>query len=155
MRAVRPGSIQAAVRESITAAGGLECASNDLGLSIASLSRASVCDEERPGGLGVNHLHRLGRILPETAVPIAKHFATLAGGVFQEIPVKGQLVASIHSLTKEFSDVLGQHAQAHSEASSNPDRFTKSEAREAIKEVTDLIEAAMSYRLSLEAELDE
>ncbi len=36
---------------------------------------------DRPGGLGVNYLHTLGRVVPEAAVPIAVHFARLGGGV--------------------------------------------------------------------------
>ncbi|NOX39739.1 MAG: hypothetical protein GXP05_04290 [Alphaproteobacteria bacterium] len=86
MRNVRHGSIQSAVRKAITVSGGLECASDDLGMSIANLSRASSDDEDRPGGLGVNHLHRLGRILPTAAVPIAQHFAHLSGGFYQPCP---------------------------------------------------------------------
>ncbi|WP_406646914.1 hypothetical protein QEZ52_00425 [Aliisedimentitalea scapharcae] len=149
MRAVKPGSIQEVVRDAISVAGGLECASNDLGLAVSSLSRASSCDEDRPGGLGVNHLHRLGRIVPQSAEPVAVHFARLAGGVFQPLPVQGALRSNIHDLTKEFSDVLSVHAKAHSEVSSNPDDFTRLEAQAAIKEVDELVQAAMAYRAAL------
>ena len=39
-----------------------------------------------PGtGLGVAHLHRLAVAFPQAAVPLAEHFAALAGGTFQSI----------------------------------------------------------------------
>lgn len=149
MRNTRPDSIQEAVRASIKAAGGLECASNDLGLSISSLSRASGTDDDRPGGLGVNYLHTLGRVVPEAAVPIAVHFARLGGGVFQPLPDRGPTLVSINKLMHEFSDVLDVHAHAHSERSENPEDFTRDEAIRAIKEVDELVQAALAYRAAL------
>ncbi len=95
MRNVRPGSVKAAVQALIREAGALEAASNDLGHSGSSLSRASSNDEDRPGGLGVNHLHRLGRILPASAEPMAVHFAGLAGRVFQPVPACGSLTSDL------------------------------------------------------------
>ncbi len=149
MRNNRPDSIQEAVRASIKAAGGLEAASNDLGLSVSSLSRASGSDEDRPGGLGVNYLHTLGRVVPAAAVPIAAHFSRLAGGVFQPLPDKGPLLANINTLMREFSDVLDVHAHAHSERSDDPSDFTRDEAAKAIKEVDELVQAALVYRAAL------
>lgn len=149
MRNVRPGSIQSAVQSAIRRAGGLEAASEDLGLSVASLSRASSNDEDRPGGLGVNHLHRLGRIASESAEPIAVHFAGLAGGVFQPLSSKGQATLDLSSLMKEFSDVVAHHAKAHSDASENPSEFTRAEASRAVIEVDELVQAALLYKAAL------
>lgn len=151
MRNVKPGSIQAAVQAAIKAAGGLESAGNDLGMSTANLSRASSNDEDRPGGLGVNHLHRLGRILPTCAEPIAVHFAGLAGGVFQPVPVRGTLTSDLSTLMKEFADVVALHASAHSKTSDNQDDFTPSEAAASAKEVDELVRAALIYKAALEA----
>jgi hypothetical protein len=155
MRNTRPGSIQEVVRASIKAAGGLESASNDLGLSVSSLSRASGTEEDRPGGLGVNYLHTLGRVVPAAAEPIAVHFARLAGGVFQPLPDTGQTLVFINKLVREFSDVLDVHAQAHSDRSENPADFTSDEAARAIKEVDELVQTALVYRAALLERLEQ
>ncbi|MBO9398756.1 hypothetical protein J7400_18950 [Shimia sp. R9_2] len=144
MRRVRAGSIQDAVRGAYAAAGGIECAADDLGISASALSRAiDASDEARPGGLGVNYLHRLCRITPEAAAPIAEHFARLSGGVFK--PRREQTQSGcIHTLMSEFSDVLKCHADAFSEASQNPDGFTPEEAKATLKEIEE-------HRAQLEA----
>jgi len=149
MRNARHGSIQSAVRAAIKAAGGLECASNDLGMSVANLSRASSDDEDRPGGLGVNHLHRLGRILPRAAVPVAQHFAHLAGGFYQPCPDGGIFASDISRLTLEFSRLLDIHARAMSEASENPNDYTPSEAQEQLAEMDQFISVAAKLRAAL------
>lgn len=151
MRNVRHGSMQAAVQASIRSAGGLEAASNDLGLSVSSLSRASSDDEDRPGGLGVNHLHRLGRMVPSSSAPIAAHFAGLAGGVFIVLPSHGPIDLDLSFLMKEFADVVALHANAHSDASDRPGKFTPTEAAATAKEVEELIKAALIYKAALDA----
>ena len=78
-RMTRPGSIQDAVRQVFGAVGGLENAAADLGVSLSVLSYGTENREDRPGGLGVNYLDRLGRIEPQAAEAVARHFATLAG----------------------------------------------------------------------------
>ena len=150
MRNVRPGSIQAAIREVITRAGGLECVSADIGVSVTNLSRATACDDDRPGGLGINHFDRLGRIIPDSVVPLAQHFSHMAGGVFQPLKVGGALGADMSQLTAEFADVLAVHAEAMSSRSKNPDDYTVEEARAALKEVDELIAVAARVRGSLE-----
>ena len=81
MRKLKTGSVQQAVREAYTAAGGIHCVADDVALSAALLSRAiDASDEHRPGGLGINYLDRLSRIVPQAAAPIAEHFARLGGG---------------------------------------------------------------------------
>lgn len=148
-RATRPGSIQAAVRQSIRALGGLECASDDLGVSVSVLSYGTEVSDTRPGGLGVNYLDRLGRIDGLAAVPIAQHFAHLAGGVFQPICPEGATATNINHITQEFSDVLAKHAEAHSNASENPNDYTPHEAAAQIKELDELIATSANLRAAL------
>lgn len=149
MRGVRPGSIQSAVQAAIRATGGLECASADIGVSVTNLSRASSCEDDRPGGLGINHLDRLGRIVPASAVPLAEHFAHLAGGVFQPMVHDGSLATDISDLTAEFADVLAVYAVCMSERSKLPHDFTTAEAQATLKEVDDLLRVCARLRGSL------
>lgn len=148
-RPVRPGSIQAAVRAAYRAVGGIECASNDLGLAISSLSYGTEQRDDRPGGIGVNHLDRLGRIEAAAAQPIAQHFAHLAGGVFQPVDLSGVTGADIARLTSEFSDVLSAHSAAHSAASLDPTGYTPKEAEGQIRELDELVQAALALRAAL------
>ena len=138
MRQVKAGSIQEAVKNAYTAAGGVECAANDLGLSASLLFRATdASDEHRPGGLGINYLHRLSRIVPGAAIPIAEHFSRLAGGCFRDAETQ-TASGCIHKLMSEFSDVMKCHAEARSEASENPAGFTAKEAQKSLTEVKEL-----------------
>lgn len=149
MRNHRHGSIQSAVASVFSAVGGLENVSVDLGVSVATLSYGTAMDEARPGGLGVNYLDRLARMHGAAAVPVAEHFAALAGGVFQPVDLKGGTAADVHRLTREFSDVLMKHAEAHSGASENPNDYTVKEARAQLVEMDELIEAAVAFRAVL------
>ena len=149
MRNHRPGSIQSAISSAFSAVHGLENVSVDLGVSVTTLSYGTAVDEARPGGLGVNYIDRLGRMHSEAAVPIAEHFAALAGGVFQPVDLKGVTGADVHRLTREFSDVLTKHAEAHSSASENPQDYTAKEAQAQLVELEDLIEAAVAFRAVL------
>lgn len=154
MRNVRPGSIQSAVQQSMRAAGGLECVSADIGVSTTNLSRATACEEDRPGGLGINHFDRLGRIVSDSAVPLAVHFAHLAGGIFQPLDLSGPLGMDMSALTAEFADVLALHAEAMSERSENPADYTAAEARRGIKEIDELMAAAARVRAALLAKAE-
>jgi hypothetical protein len=136
-------------RQAIVAAGGLEAVSADLGLGLSTLSRAYSDEDDRPGGLGVKYLHQLGRIVPDAAVPVANHFAMLAGGVFLPMPHQGGTHGDLNSLTKEFSDVLNQHAMAHSEASPNPEDYTSKEAMTQYTEVEELVQAGLRMMAAL------
>ncbi|MGR3624031.1 hypothetical protein [Pseudophaeobacter sp.] len=71
------------------------------------------------------------------------------GGVFQPLSSKGSLSSDLSTLMKEFSDVVAHHAAAHSDASENPNDFTKSEAIRAIVEVEELVQAALGYKAAL------
>jgi hypothetical protein len=148
-RRTRPGSIQAAVRAAYRAVGGVECASDDLGVSAAALSYGTEITEARPGGLGVNYLDRLGRIEPRAALPVAEHFAALAGGVFQPVDLTGALAADVTHVTREFSDVLARHAEAHAPGSENPNDYTPDEAAEQIRELDELIAVSAVMRAAL------
>ncbi|ATG49755.1 hypothetical protein CEW89_08520 [Celeribacter ethanolicus] len=149
MRDHRPGSIQSAVHSAYRAVGGLESASVDLGVAVSTLSYGTERSEHRPGGIGVNYLDTLGRISPEAAVPVAEHFAHLAGGVFHPVDLKGVTSADVHRLTREFSDVLAKHAEAHSSTSQNPHDYTAREAQAQLVELDELIEAAVAFRAVL------
>jgi len=145
-RGLRPGSVNDMTRSVISRVGGLEAASSDIGLSVSTLSRSYSDDDDRPGGLGVKYLHQLARIVPAAAVPVAEHFARLAGGVF--LPMAGERAGPvhIHVLTKEFSDVLNQNAAAHSDASIDPAGYTKVEAVSEAKELEELAQVALARR---------
>lgn len=145
-RMTRPGSIQDAVRQVFGAVGGLENAAADLGVSLSVLSYGTENREDRPGGLGVNYLDRLGRIEPQAAEAVARHFATLAGGVFQPVDPGGVLAGDVHALTREFSDVLQLHAEAHCKTSLNPADYTPAEARAQVREIDELVIAALRLR---------
>lgn len=149
MRRARPASIQLAVQSAIRAAGGLEAVANDLGVGVSTLSHGTEISEQRPGGLGVNYLDRLSRIVPEAAVPIAAHFASLGGGTFHPLAVDGATAANIHRVTREFSDVLERHAQAHSAASEAPNDYSPREAQDQIAELDEMVTAAMQFRAVL------
>ena len=153
-RRVRPGTIQAAVGAAYKGAGGLEAVAADLGVSLSVLSYGTELREDRPGGLGVNYLDRLGRIDSAAALPIAQHFATLAGGFFQPVDLGGALAGDIHALTREFSDVLQKHAEAHSDASENPAGYTAAEAAAQIKEIDEMIAAASRLRAAMVAKAE-
>lgn len=138
-RPTRPGSIQAAVAEAFRACGGLDSVSADLGLALSTLSYATELRDDRPGGLGVAYL---GRMEPGAALPIARHFAALAGCVVQ--PVTSGGVASVHEVTREFSDVLALHAQAMAGAG-----YSAAAAARQVLELDQLIAAATRLRAAM------
>jgi len=146
MRNVKPGSIQAAVQASIKTAGGLEVAGDDLGMSTSNLSRASSNDEDRPGGLGVNHLHRLGRIHPPAAEPIAVHFAALAGGVFQ--PVESHKVTNLFQHASETIIECGEAQAAMVRAA---DQANAGNCDEAEREIDEAVSHLLAFKAAMRA----
>lgn len=144
-----PGTIQSAVAEAYEVVGPLKRIQGVLGLPLSSLSYGTEIREDRPGGLGVNYLDRLGQIMPEAAVPIAQYFAALAGGIYQPVDLSGVMSADIHRLTMAFSDVLQRHAEAHSATSKDPSDYTPEEARAQVKEVDDLLAVGAALRAAL------
>jgi len=143
-RATRPGSVQSAVALAIRAAGGVEAVANDLALAISTVSYMTERREDRPGGAGIVHLDALARIVPAAAHPLAQHFAALAGGVFQ--PVRAGAGGDIHALTREFSDVLGQHAQAMAPGSGNGAGYCAAESGVMLRELDNLLAALVDLR---------
>ncbi|GAA6162596.1 hypothetical protein NBRC116590_03000 [Pelagimonas sp. KU-00592-HH] len=45
--------------------------------------------------------------------------------------------------------MLNKHALAHSENSSDPEKFTRCEAHEVVREVDELVQAALSYQAAI------
>lgn len=101
MRYSRPGSIQSALQEAYRAVGGVENVATDIGVSQATISYSTAVDEDRPGGLGINHIDRLCRMHAEAAMPLARHFAALAGGAFQPVTEAACLQSAIAKAAKE------------------------------------------------------
>lgn len=143
-RRTRPGSIQSALQEAYRAAGGVEAVAADLGLSLSSVSYGTEQREDRPGGLGLNHVDRLARMHPEVAAVLARHFAGLAGGMFAEIAVRGAQLSTL------------QHARAlvreAAEGSAALMALVDGEAApdEVRQELMDIEEAAFAARQALE-----
>lgn len=152
-RRTRPGTIQSAVGAAYRAVGGLENVAADLGVSLSILSYGTEVREDRPGGLGVNYLDRLGRIDAAAALPLAQHFATLAGGVFQPVACGGPGAGDIATLAAEFSDVVRQHAEAMGAGSSTPGFYSRAEAEAQLVEVSELVAAALQFRAAILAQL--
>lgn len=150
MRNNRPGSIQAAIQESYTAAGGLENVSRDVGISITTLSYGTKVDEDRPGGLGINYLDRLCRIEPKAAEALARHFAALAGGIYMPLGAgAGPLHGELSELMRDMSEVVAQHGAAHSAASADPGDYTLGEARDQIRWLDRLLSTGARFRGAL------
>lgn len=148
-RRTRPGTIQSAVASAYRAVGGLENAAADLGVSLSVLSYGTETREDRPGGLGVNYLDRLGRIDAGAAVPLAQHFAALAGGVFQPVDLSGLRGGDVASLAAEFSDVVRAHAEAMGAESAAPGDYSRAEAEAQLVEIDELVAAALRFRAAM------
>lgn len=139
------------MQEVIQASGGIEAAALEAGVSISTLSYGTEQREDRPGGLGVNYLDRLGRIDAAAALPMAQHFATLAGGVFHPVDLSGPSWSDMAGISKEFADVVTLHAAAHSQGSPDPRDYTPEEAAKQIREIDELVTAALRHRAGLVA----
>ena len=150
MRNNPPGSVLAAISDAVEAFGGVKKVAEALGLSASNVSRSYSGEEDRPGGMGSKYLDTLARVTPRAADPIADHFARLGGGVYIPLPSGGPICSDVHRLTKEFSDVLQHHAEAHSTRSSDPNDYTPQEARRAAQETLELMQAAASYFSALQ-----
>lgn len=146
MRNSRPGSIQSAVREAISAVGGLENASTDLGVSVTTLSYGTEANEARPGGLGVNYLDRLGRMDADAAEPIASHFAALAGGVFQPVDIEQDDDPCLITLTGDAGREWGEFQSASLRFAQ---QTTANHRDEALRELDDVITAALRLRAAI------
>ncbi|WP_353472342.1 hypothetical protein PVT71_13695 [Salipiger sp. H15] len=111
MRPQRYATIQNAVCEAVEATGKRhQDVAAFLGIRGSTLSYGMEDNEDRPGGIGVNYLHRLAMDCPAAAVPLARHFAGLAGGVFQPV-VSATNVTSLYAHCGEIARECGE-AQA-------------------------------------------
>ncbi|NDW30984.1 hypothetical protein [Salipiger sp. PrR007] len=136
MRAQTYGTIQNAVCEAVEATGKRHKDVADfLGIRGSTLSYGMEDNEDRPGGLGVNYLHRLGMECPAAAVPLAQHFAGLAGGVFQPVEVGGgvtSLFTHCGHVAKENGEALSSILHAAVNASPKSDQDAVREIDEAV-----------------------
>lgn len=146
MRNSRTGSVQAAVRDTYAAYGGLEAIKEAIGVSVATLSYGTEINEHRPGGIGINYLDQISRMEPACAAVLAHHFASLAGGVFQ--PVDETYDACLASHTATVASESGQAVAAALGAlgSKCPQAIDR-----ALEEADDLVEAGVGLRARLTA----
>jgi hypothetical protein len=148
MRFCEAGSIQDAVKSAYIAAGGVTKVSDYLGVLTSVLSYGTEMREDRPGGLGVNYLDRLGRMNPEAARVLAQHFAALAGGVFRPVEADGG---------KSLSDLCAELAKEGGEALAATMRAMQSakvrDYAEALREMDESIEAGSRTRALIAEEM--
>lgn len=139
MRSTRPGSIQAAVQAAYTANGGVENVSEDLGLSLSTVSYGTASDEARPGGIGVNYLDRLGRMCPDAAAAIARHFARLAGGRF--MPDRGRASGEdpLHHATR----LIRESAEGTTALMALSTGGSRADARRELVDIRNAVDAAI------------
>lgn len=148
MRAVKAGSIQEAVQTSYVAAGGIAEVSAMVGVAPSSLSYGTEIREDRPGGIGVNYLDRLGRMDTAAARPIAEHFCALAGGFFQPFDAEHEDLADhCQTLAKEGGEALAATIRAATSG-------TLPDCEEALRELDDGIEAQTNARAALMTKIE-
>lgn len=141
MRAYRAGTISEAVQNAVEAVPNMKHrqVAEMLGISGATLSYGMAPSEDRPAGLGVAHLHRLAVAFPQAAVPLAEHFAALAGGTFQSIDSSAEPRAMwqhVAAMAKE----TGEAVAALSSIEHGADR---AEVRREIIEARQALDAAL------------
>lgn len=147
MRPTKAGSIQDAVQHAYEASGGVRKVAAAIGLAQSTLSYGTEVREDRPGGLGINYLDRLGRMSPEAAQAIAEHFASLAGGVFQPVQVEsGELGELCAVIAKENGEAQAAAIRAWSSAS-------QMDYAVALREVDESIAAQTRARAAIAAKL--
>lgn len=136
MRPQRYGTIQNAVCSAVEATGKRhQDVAASLGIRGSTLSYGMEDNEDRPGGLGVNYLHRLAMDCPAAAVPLAQHFAGLAGGVFQPVDVGDNvtsLVSHCGNVAKENGEALAAILRAAEKMSGIVDADVEREIDEAV-----------------------
>lgn len=147
MRAVRAGSIQEAVQAAYIAAGGVTDVSAMIGLASSVLSYGTEMREDRPGGLGVNYLDRLGRMNQAAARAICEHFAALAGGVFQP------LEAEVSDLGGHCQVVAKEGGEAQAAAFRAALSGSLKDCERALRETDESLEAHANLRAALAARI--
>ncbi|SDF90838.1 hypothetical protein [Alloyangia pacifica] len=150
------GTIQSAVCAAVEATGKRhQDVAEFLGIRGSTLSYGMEVSETRPGGLGVNYLHRLGADCPAAALPLAQHFAGLAGGVFQSVNVGGvvtSLYAQCGTVAKECGEAQAAIIRAAEKAGGHGNSARAN--AEALCEIDEAIEALTRARASIVASRD-
>ena len=147
MRPCEAGSIQDTVAAAYEAAGGLRRVSVAIGVTASSLSYGTEIREDRPGGLGVNYLDRLGRMSPAAAREIAQHFAALAGGVFQP------LAALVNDLGGHCQAVAKEGGEAQAAAFRAALSGSLKDCEQALRETDESLEAHTNLLAALMARI--
>jgi hypothetical protein len=138
-RRVPRDSIQEIVARCYTAAGGVECAASDLGMSKSTLSEhAEIPRGKRAGGLGINYADTLARIHSEVATVLAQHFATLGGGTFTAFEEGPRL-----SVTQHISRLAKETAEGVCALNELPEGGCKAKARKELLEARQCIDDAL------------
>ncbi|PTW45675.1 hypothetical protein [Rhodovulum kholense] len=137
-------SIQDAVYRAYEAAGGLKATSGILNLAMSTLSSFSEPpgSGKRSGGLGINYAHALSDARPEAAAVFARHFAALAGGVFQLIhtdPKITSLLSHCGIVAKECGEAQAALIRAAESASAKNYETAEKECEEARNAVDEVI----------------
>jgi len=147
MRPCEAGSIQDAVAAAYEAAGGVRKVGAAIGVTAATLSYGTDIREDRPGGLGVNYLDRLGRMSAAAAREIAQHFAALAGGVFQPF------VAEAADLGGHCQVVAKEGGEAQAAAFRAALSGSLRDCEQALRETDESLEAHANLRAALMARI--
>ncbi|WP_353474806.1 hypothetical protein PVT71_14650 [Salipiger sp. H15] len=148
MRPQRYGTIQNVVRDAVDATGrSHQDVAGLLGIRGSTLSYGMEDNEDRPGGLGVNYLHRLGLDCPAAAAPVAQHFSALAGGVYRPV----DLGANVTSLFVQCGDVARECGEAQAAILLAEVKASVKTDAEALKEIDDAVEAMLRVRAVIAA----
>ena len=150
MRATKAGSIQEVIQAAYQAAGGVRAVSDAIGVSPATLSQATLINEERPGGLGSNYLDLLCRVEPAAAVPVAQHYAAHAGGRF--VPLDSGSVDALGELCAVAAKEYGEAQDAMFRLLTARDGKTTGDTLREVSEATQAlarVEAALRARVEV------
>lgn len=151
MRRPRYGTIQSAVRGALDATGKRDKDVADfLGVRGSTLSYATEESDDRPGGLGVNYLHRLALAHPAAAVPLAQHFAAMAGGVYQPIDTEGRVV----SLFEHVSLCAKENGEAISAMVMAAEHASAGNLEAAARETDEAIAQMLAFRAEIHARVE-
>ncbi|WP_353475537.1 hypothetical protein PVT71_18375 [Salipiger sp. H15] len=148
MRPQRYGTIQNAVCEAVEATGKRhQDVAALLGIRGSTLSYGMEDNEDRPGGLGVNYLHRLAMDCPAAAIPLAQHFAGLAGGVFRPVEMQG----NVTSIFAQCGDVARECGEAQAAIFRAAEKASVQSVAEAEREIDEAVAALMRARGAISA----
>lgn len=146
MRPQQYGTIQSAVSDAVDATGKKhKDVATFLGIRGSTLSYGMEDNEDRPGGLGVNYLHRLAMDYPAAAVPIAQHFAAMAGGVFQPVDIS----SNVTSLYEQCGDVAKECGEAQAATIRAAEKACARSDREAVAEIDEAVAALLNARAAI------